>query len=251
MLDANTKIDFDNIVYINRDIDIERKQYIENQCLNLGIIIKRFSAVHDNFDAYSNDWKSFLRPEDFSGFFYDHPLLSKGEIGCLLSHLEVIRLYGKKDLIVFEDDVNLIVSNSWNFKLSDFFSLLNNEIEILQMVKYNSFYPVNVKKLKIGNDNGGNWGTAAYYIKKELSKKIIDNYYIDNKWNFSKLPCDWNRKTADAVLYSFGNAYTCTLFSLADFGTSTINGVFNPSTSIGSSVTKFFNNKVSLGDYFE
>ena len=245
-------IDFQNFVYINRDIDIDRKKYMENQFDKYSIKAQRFNAVSDNFDNYSSDWKHLLREEDYDGLFYENPLLSMGEIGCLLSHLEVLRLHGHKELIVCEDDLDISTSDQWNFKLSEFLNKLNENVEILQMVKFDGYRPINVKKLVIGQQNGGNWGTAAYYIKPSLSNKIVSDYYIDGKWQLTKIKCSWPRKTADAVLYSFDTAYTCTIFSLAQEGDSTINIGFNPSLSIAKQIHNYFQtNRVSLENYFD
>lgn len=247
-----SKIDFDNIVYINRDIDFDRKTLMEYQFKKYGVEAKRFNAISSNFDQYSSDYVDILRANPLPGHFYDNIMLSSAEIGCLLSHLECIRLYGDKDLIVLEDDADLSTSEHWNFNLSDIFSKLQDDVEILQMVKYAAYYPVKVKKLKIGNEEGGNWGTAAYLIKSSLSKKIVSEYYVDGKWQILKMPCLWNRKTADAILYSFDGAYTCTLFSLAQYGKSTINPDFNPSLSAAAHISNYFNNnKISIEDYFE
>jgi hypothetical protein len=231
------------MVYINQDIDIDRKSYMENQINFYNANIKRFSAISSDFDNYCSDWREIIIDENTPKPFYNYPKLSKPEIGCLLSHLECIRIFGKKDLIVFEDDVDFSVCEYWDFTLFDLLKNIDNNIKILQMVKFFNYEPIEIKKLKVSHENGGNWGTAAYYIKKELSNKIVKDYYINEKWNISKIKCDWVRKTADAALYSFDDAYTCTIFSLRQGGDSTIHGEFNPSNTIGKDISDFLKNK--------
>lgn len=245
-----TKFDFDNIVYINRDIDVERKDYIEKQLDTYGVSAKRFEAISSNFDDYCHDWRDFYRTVQTTKHYYDDPLLSAGEIGCLLSHMECLRLYGENDLIVLEDDLDFSPIDHWNFTFSEFLSKLGEEVEILQMVKYHQYTPINVRKLVIGQDRG-HWGTAAYYIKSSLVKKILAEYYVDGKWMISKMQCFWDRRTADAILYSFASAYTCMLFSLRQEGTSTINDQFNPGVESGQYIMQYFNNNtITLGSYF-
>lgn len=246
----SSKFDFDNIVYINRDIDVDRKDYIEKQLDTYQVKAKRFEAVSSNFDDYCHDWRDYYRTTQTTQYYYEDPLLSTGEVGCLLSHLECIRLYGENDLIVLEDDLDFSTIDYWNFKFSEFLPNLGEDVEILQMVKYHAYTPVMVRKLVIG-EYRGNWGTAAYYIKSSLAKKIVSEYYIDGKWMISKMPCFWTRKTADAILYSYPGAYTCMLFSLRQEGTSTINNVYNPSAEAGAHILHFFRtNTIDLKTYF-
>ena len=245
------KLDFNNIVYINRDIDRERKDYIEKQLSAFRVSAKRFEAVSSNFDDYCHDWRDFVREKQSTRYYYEDPLLSNGEIGCLLSHMECLRLYGDNDLIVLEDDLDFSPIEYWNFSFSEFLSKLDPDVEILQMVKYHAYTPIRVRKLVIGNEGGGNWGTAAYYIKSSLAKRIVDECYIDGKWMISKMKCSWPRKTADAILYSFSDAYTCMLFSLRQEGNSTINDVYNPSLEAGARIMKHFrDNNIDLNSYF-
>lgn len=245
------KIDFKNIIYINRDIDINRKRYMESNFSKYNISAIRYSAISSNFDNYSHDWEKVARKNDPSNVFYDDELLSTGEVGCLLSHLEVIRLYGHEDLIICEDDLDISTLEKWNFRLSKFISMLKDDVQILQMVKYNAYVPIHVKKLIIGDEGGGNWGTAAYYIKSSLSKKIVEEYYVDGKWQLSKFKSNWHRNAADAVLYSFDGAYTCTLFALAQNNESTINHFANPSLESAVLIRNYFDNNVFyIEDYF-
>lgn len=230
-----SNIDIKNIVYINLDRDIDRRVSIERQLKDNGLSAQRFSAISNNFDKYSRDWEEIFEP-DFKDLVQTERL-SEGEIGCLLSHLEVIRLYGSEDMLVLEDDVDLSVSKFWNFSLSELLSNLPADAKVVQLVKYKAYSPINVKKLVVGNQDGGSWGTPAYVIKSDFSKYLVDNYFIDGKWEISRMPADWNRKTIDAILYSFGNAYTTTILSLKYFKSS-IGASFSDINAIGNKITK-------------
>lgn len=196
------------------DIATERKESIEMQMNKYNANISRYSGITKDFDIYSHDWKSMLSEGDPYATDYDSPYLSIPEIGCLLSHLEVIRLYGNNGLVVFEDDIDLSTSELWNFSLNEFISEIPNDVSIMQMVKGNKYSPAFIERYSFDDS----WGTGAYYISPELSKKIVNEYFIDGKWIISTLPCKWHRKAIDAVLYSFDNAYTCTLFSWLNQG---------------------------------
>jgi GR25 family glycosyltransferase involved in LPS biosynthesis len=204
-----TNLNFPNMVYINIDKATERKKFMENQMKTYSATITRYRGITDNFDEYSHDWNLLLKKEDPFIADYASKYLCFQEIACLLSHLEVIRLYGNAGLVVFEDDIDLSTSTLWNFSLTDFISQLPEQIKVLQMIKFNNYNPAFIKEHVFNNS----WGTGAYYVSSDLSKKIVDEYFVNGKWNISELPSKWHRKPIDAVLFSFGNAYTCTLFS--------------------------------------
>jgi GR25 family glycosyltransferase involved in LPS biosynthesis len=167
-----------------------------------------------------------------------------GEIGCILSHLEAIRLYGTEDLIVFEDDVDLSTSQLWQFNLNDLIEKVRGNINMLQMVRHREYNPLYIKDHVFGN----NWGTAAYFISKSICEEVVSKYYINNKWTLTSLPSKYHRKVADSVLYSLTKTYTCTLFSFADF-TSSID-VGNYSRDIGPKILQEMSSQNLTLDYY-
>lgn len=204
------KINFDNIVYINLDKSIDRNTVMKSQIDEYTTGAKRFSGIDKDFDAYCHDWKIFLNS--------NNEQMTYEEIGCLLSHLEVIRIYGDRDLIVLEDDIDLSTSLLWNFTMSEFLDGLDEEIHILQMTKHWTFTPIEISDM---NRYSG-FGNAAYYIRPQLSSKIISQSFINGKWSISSLPLlpQYTKKVADTVFYSLGHDKTCTLFSVHDFESS-------------------------------
>lgn len=238
------KINFPNMVYINLDHCIERKDYMENQMKLYNADIKRMSAIHDNFDNYSDDWKLLLNVDNPIHFDLGTHLLSMGEIGCLLSHLEAIRLHGTEDLIVFEDDVDLSVSELWQFSLNDLIEKIRGNMDILQLIRSREVAPLYIKDHIFGN----NWGTAAYFISKSLCEEIVSKHYINNKWTLTNLPSKYHRRCADAVLYSFTKTYTCTLFSLAQFSSSI--DAASTSRDLGSHILREMSSQNLTLDYY-
>ena len=72
--------------------------------------------------------------------------------------------------------------------------------------------------IKAGDD--GMWGTVAYFIKKSFSKKIVEKFYINQKWNISSMPSVGPRPVADSILYSLGKSFSIGVFTIADFESS-------------------------------
>lgn len=240
------KFNFANMVYINIDVATERNQSMQNQIKKYNANISRYSGITDNFDNYSHDWSLLLTKKDPYVTDYDSKYLSVPEIGCLLSHLEVIRIYGEKDLVVFEDDVDLSTSDLWCFSLKDFVNKIPKNVNILQMVKGNKYSPGFVKKYMFDDS----WGTGSYYISANLSKEIVEKYFVNGKWNISEMPCKWHRKAIDAVLYSFDNSYSCTLFSWLDQGSYISKR--DSSIHIGTQILQYLNTlDLTLDFYFQ
>lgn len=238
------KINFPNMVYINMDSCVERKDHMENQKELYNADIKRISAISDNFDNYSDDWKLVLNVDNPTNFDNKTHLLSMNEIGCLLSHLEAIRVYGTEDLIVFEDDVDLSPSQLWQFSLNDLIEKVRGNVNILQLIKNNAHGPLYIKDHTFDND----WGTAGYFISKSLCKEIVSKYYINNKWTLTNLPSNYHRKVADSVIYSFTKTYTCTIFSLSNFGSSIDSHDYNE--YLGKSILKEMSLQGLTLDYY-
>ena len=189
---------FDNIVYLNMDNAIDRREWVEGQFKEHNVTATRFSAIHDDFDKYCHDWRELK--------------ISDPQVGCLLSHLEIIRTYGDRDLLVFEDDINLEPMHNWKFTFQELVDFLPNEIDILQLVKFPQLKPTSAIKW-----HEGMFSTAAYFIRKEYVKRLVDIAFHDGKWQVKKLKSFYVQPLADSVLYSNGEAYTVTILSLGQF----------------------------------
>lgn len=194
---------FDNVVYLNRDQDVERREITEKQFLNLGVSAHRFSAITESIEDYCHQTPEELR-------------ISKPQLSCLISHLEIIRTYGDKDILVFEDDINIAPYEYWGFSFKDLIDAMPAFVGCLQLFTFPAPASNIVKKWVPGL-----FGTAAYFLKKEYASRLVELGYIDGKWDISKMPNRYSQPLADSVLYSHDGSYSIVLFGIRN-ETSTI-----------------------------
>ena len=185
---------FDNIVYLNRDIDTLRKEKTENQLTERGLTATRFPAIVDNVSEYLH---------------IPVPRVNPAQESCLVSHLEIIRTYGmERDLLVFEDDIDLSVMDHWDFTLSDLTEAIPDTVGITQLF----FFPAPdlVKALRW---TPGYFGTSAYLIRSWYVKDLVSYAYTDNKWDIRKLQSHYVQLLADSVLYSNTDTMSLSVFA--------------------------------------
>lgn len=187
---------FDNVVYLNRDIDIARKEKTESQLTKYGIEATRFSAITENLQE-----------------FVGHPLndlrINLAQISCLVSHLEIIRTYGLDlPLVVFEDDIDLSTVDYWDFTFEQLLAEIPEAVGIVQL-----FYFPASKQATAVPWIAGYFGTAAYFIRPWYAKQLVANWYSDGKWNIKGMPSRYVQPLADSVLYTPGPSLSLSLFS--------------------------------------
>lgn len=187
---------FDNIVYLNRDQDLERRMVTEEQLAKYGAKATRFSAIIDDLESYIAQSVSDLR-------------VNFAQASCLISHLEIIRRYGKEPLLVFEDDVDLSPSEYWGCSLDSFLTELPKEVDIVQLYTYPTDTPILPKRWAPGT-----FGTVAYYIRPEYSQKLVDIGYSNGVWDVKAFKSLYPQPLADSLLYTNGSAVSLTLFGL-------------------------------------
>jgi hypothetical protein len=187
---------FDNVVYLNRDQDVPRKEVTEAQLDKYGIKAARFSAIQEDLQELVHQPLDSLR-------------ISFAQASCLVSHLEIIRKYGGSDLLVFEDDVDLTPSEYWGDTLSGILAYLDESIGIAQLSAFPALQPIMPTWW-----TAGTFGTAAYYIRPWYSKKLIDVGYRDGKWDIFSFKNRYSQILADSVLYSNTPTVSFTLFGL-------------------------------------
>jgi len=200
----------DVIYWINLDRATERKQHMKKILSDkrLDSIPKiRFSA----FDSKKIELDDFFTmKKDILSINYR---VTKNEYACLLSHLEVIRIFANSDYstaLILEDDVMFykktdtiqhVIENApkdWDIiRLSSIPSLWKKYSSIPKK-KYRSF---TVKCYS--DDCMADWGAQAYLIHKKAAKKIIDTFY-DKKY---KLNND-TFHVADYLLFDELKTYT-------------------------------------------
>lgn len=102
--------------------------------------------------------------------------------GPVTSHIKALSTwYHSNDdeyALVLEDDTNLKTIEYWPFSWSEFFNMLPEDWECVQLCSIRDSYE-NIDicfRRRINSD----WGCQAYLIKRSYIKKILDKYYINS-----------------------------------------------------------------------
>jgi len=173
--------------YINLDHRIDRRTSMEDQ------LQKKFKTIpYERFDAFKGDNETLLQlcnqgvlsPENYirvlSG---SSSFLTRGAVGCFLSHLELFRYSVRENiiLIVLEDDVQIVDD------FEDFLSIALGSIDH----DFNIIYlgqPLNQWRPNSRHENDFFWeirdgyhGTFGYVIHPAYSKFLMDHLFrVDN-----------------------------------------------------------------------
>lgn len=138
----------ERVIYINLDRRIDRKEEMEAQLKVYGIQAERFSAISHMF----------------------------GLVGCMKSHLEVLRLAKARDwssVLVLEDDFEFLVSpQELHATLQEFFALgIPYDVVMLgyNLKKSQPFHSLLVKVLDAQT-------ASAYIVHKRFYDKLIKLY---------------------------------------------------------------------------
>lgn len=165
----------ENVYVINLDRREERWEHVQNQLKKYNIDVERFSAV----DGYEHPKK-------------DEVDISRGELGCSLSHKQVLEDARKNDyetICVFEDDIIFEDGFEWRFK--EYYKQLPEDWEFvylggndMELKNYSENVKIAKKVLT----------THSYLVKRSMYEKIlsrieenafgnpIDNLYSRIQW---------------------------------------------------------------------
>lgn len=224
-----------NIVYINLDRSTDRKEYMESQLRDLGLSAFRFSAIENNFDDF------MIGNLDKS--------LSKSEQGCLLSHMNAIKMYNDDITLILEDDIDLSLMNKWEFSLDDLVSNLPSSWEVVQLYRYPKFLPLKINKRENNTKVGGS-SCAAYLINPEYSKRLSEKYFLDGKVVADRIT--FPTPVAEYIVYDSESCYSTSIFSIKQMR-STINpqAPNRDVTNVSNSINEYFKDKtITLNDIF-
>lgn len=167
------------IYYINRDVDRERRSFIEQQIEGVRLIGTRFPAI---------------TPETLPPIRSDSPLLfsSPGQAAGLASHLALIRQIARSDeakegALILEDD-------SFLYPLLDLNVVIASApagFEILQLSTSNKQYLHILYDLYKRHQfcwygwHSSFWGTHAYYITKKAAISMASRYFPNEEITIS------------------------------------------------------------------
>ena len=189
------------IKYINIDSHTNKKEFIELKFEQFNI------SNYERFNAITSPQvkRRYLNPK---------------EVGCILSHLNIIYDFYKNStdemMIIVEDDIDISPIANWEFSWMEFVSSLP-DFEIVQLMRNQE--PENQQYSKLKEWEWRDKSTAAYLITQDYARKmsrISKDYeyvinYLPNLSDQADWP--WNHKVgpvADYALYkNFKTLSTC------------------------------------------
>jgi tRNA G46 methylase TrmB len=158
-----------------------------------------FVGIEESVERRENLIKQFsrygienLKPHLFKRYQeYNHKLtgrfigdLHENSKGPTTSHIKTIKNWydstNEDYVFICEDDLSLEPVDYWDFTWEEFFNNLPQDWECVQL----TWIRPDNKNIELRERLGDDWGAAAYLMKREYAKRIIDNYYInDNEFN--------------------------------------------------------------------
>lgn len=169
----------DCIYVINLDERYNRWERTQAICKNNGLFVNRVSAI--------NGWK--LSKRDIQELTTSRPQITKGAIGCLLSHLSILRHALKNEFTaiwVMEDDITFVNNPHQIRLLIKELSLIDPQWDIFYTDTRNHWNYI-IKPIKQKNyitDRllrvGRRYGTHSIIISKNGMEKIF-KYFSEKK----------------------------------------------------------------------
>ena len=195
------------IVYINRDKDIGRREYMERQLESLGIT----NAVR--FPAFSGE----LTQAD-PGFRTEINVTRANVLRAIASHLWAIRDLDFKDspyALILEDDVYLSTCLNWDFTFDEFINGLPKGWDVIQLY-LNPHKKRAPEYLNIRPYRPTHISTVAYLITKERAQEVVKEWFRVGVPDLTKATEKYAGVLTDHVIYT-EKSYGVNLFSTKDF----------------------------------
>lgn len=191
-----------SVTLINMDKNQDRlayftKQYKESDLST--VPFQRFSAV----DGKKLEIESLLTEKalqeilemERTGYRTKHYQLSRGAVGCYISHMNVFRNIAEGDApygLVFEDDV-VIPPSIWKLTVTNI-QKIPPDWDIVLL----GCYCIVCKKHDVYSDTNRFFFMHAYVIKKDAAKKILA--YLDNRRIDQQIDSVLSRMTEKSLL---------------------------------------------------
>lgn len=110
------------------------------------------------------------------------------EYACMLSHLETIRRFSRTNYevaLIMEDDVTLELKKYWRKSVREIIKNAPSDWEVIQLCYIINGGRTNPNQFKLYERNIRNncVSAAAYLINNKTAKKIINDIYVDGKYN--------------------------------------------------------------------
>lgn len=124
-------------------------------------------------DMSPQSYFEHMRPRIESG----RRLLLPGELGCALSHLEIYKkvVESQHPALILEDDIK-INNNNMN-AVKDVIETIQNP-DYINFAQYRHSFKKHelTKGIYVADTSSGFWGTAAYYISKNMAKYLLEQH---------------------------------------------------------------------------
>lgn len=167
-----------NVYLINLDRNKNRLERFVKQYTNSDLnfkTVQRIAAVDGknlNITQYLSD-RAFkeIKNIETTGYRTKHYQLSRGAVGCYLSHLKAYKYISESDKpygIIFEDDVN--ISRDFYYKLNIILSKIPNNWDVLLL----GCHCLKCKKHDVYSDVSKFILLHCYIVKKEAAKFLFD-----------------------------------------------------------------------------
>lgn len=142
--------DIKNILYINLDSRVDRKNHVENELKKIGLIGERISAI----------------------------INEKGNIGCTMSHIRCLEIAKERNLdhvLIVEDDISFTKPFIFVDQMNKFLSS-NRDFDVLLLAgnNYEPYHKLNDYCIQVNNCQT----TTGYLVKNHYYNNLIENYKI-------------------------------------------------------------------------
>ena len=210
------------VYYFNRDIDVDRREYMEHQFSKY--CIHNYNRVSQ--DGYLkedwHDWKNELDNYENIECLYQHLDFHSyyKHVGSILCHMNTFKDWinntNEDYLIIMEDDYDLSLIERWHFTWEYLMKRLPYDWDCLQFsfeIPINGLYPMFLHPKPKESVGFGAMMLTRHYVKKLLSISYDDKGKLITQFNtgFSKEFLDaqggLNRSTCSIDTY-IGNAGT-------------------------------------------
>jgi hypothetical protein len=192
------------VYWLTLERSYQRQEYMNHMFKKHGI---EEHVMVNGFDAYVED---FRNSGFVNGNYFEQ--MKNTEIAISMSHIKMIKQwYDNEDSeygFFAEDDLNLDVTDEWNFSWNDFVERTNFHWNVIQLVLVR-VDPI--KKFGLEVRTNKNWSACAYILKRDYARRLIEDYYQDGRYVL-KLKGDPNAiPYAENVIYFLGEPHTYTI----------------------------------------
>jgi len=172
------------IYYINLERSPERREFMEKQFNDIGIMDKvtRIDAI-DGKKIENDIVKGEINKGKVQGINYivkNTTDLTKSELCCTLSHFMAIKTaYEKGDevALILEDDAYLGMIELWSHSLKEYVKRLPEDWECIQLYSGNYDFKKSKNMYSLWNKKT-DFTTVSYLINRNGMKKILNKFFV-------------------------------------------------------------------------